>query len=566
MQHHITRHWGRFRQLPIATQYTWMIFVSLLLVWIAINVTPSAPAKENVEVDTKSQKLSLATQTVGSEAEAFTTFASWPGEIISPNDSDIQPPREGTIITWDVTIGEYVRQGQVLGRLSASPLTPELAKTLADQTESLTRARANASSTQLFVAQTKDQLGTFTTTDTATLAIEQAISAAKSAGENIRSTLRQAIAQEFPEFSQYGEDAFSLSKQNRIYSVVIKKNFGVMNSQLREQYVASLNTTLKSLELSDPPEQAGRQYFFDAMRLVSASIADESYSQIQLDTLRKEIAEHQSEFNAAIEAYRTAALDISEKQKEYSERTRDTTNRISELERDRTTALIELEAAEASYRAVAGAITGGANIIAPKSGYVSSLQKQVGEFASQGESIASISSGVQTDKLVRFRIPSSAEVPKRGETIRVVRPGFAKDIRTATIIGVGTALDGNGSFMADARFEGGITWPAHLSVRVIPEKRATQTIAVPFDAVFWDEENHPHVWLVDKEGVTTSRPVRTGRTFGDAVEILEGLALGDTYVSLASDDIKEGMRIEETVTKVESSVPEGDGHGHSHDE
>lgn len=566
MQQHITRHWGRFRQLPVVTQYTWMIFVTLLLVWIAVNVTPRAPASESTETGARSQTLSLSTQTVGSETEAFATSASWPGEIISPNDADVQPPREGTIIAWDVTIGEYVKAGQVLGRLSAAPLTPELAKTLADQTESLTRARANASSTQLFVTQTKDQLGTFTTTDTAILAIEQAKSSAKSAGENIRSTLRQVIAQEFPEFSQNGDDVFSLYKQNRIYSVVLKKNFGVMNSQLREQYVASLNAALKSLEFPDPPEQAGRQYFLDALRLTSASIADESYSQSKLDELKKEIAEHQSELNAAVETYRAAVLDISEKQKEYSERTRDTTNRISELDRDRTTAMIELEAAEASYRAVTGAITGGAIIVAPKSGYVSSLQKQVGEFASPGEPIASISSGSQTDKLVRFRIPSSAEVPKRGEAIRVVRPGFAKDVQSATIIGVGTALDGNGSFMADARLEKAVAWPAHLSVRVIPEKRSTQTIAVPFDAVFWDEENHSHVWLVDKEGAVASRAVRTGRTFGDAVEILDGLALGDTYVSLASDNIKEGMRIEETVIAEEPTAPEGDGHGHAHDE
>jgi multidrug efflux pump subunit AcrA (membrane-fusion protein) len=543
-----------------------MIFVTLLLVWIAINVTPRAPASENMNISDSSRTLSLSTQTVGSETEAFATFASWPGEIISPNDAEVQPPREGTIISWDVTIGEYVKAGQILGRLSAAPLTPELAKTLADQTESLTRARANASSTQFFVTQTKEQLGTFTTTDAATLAIEQAKLSAKSAGENIRSTLRQVIAQEFSEFSQSGDDAFSLSKQNRIYSVVLKKNFGVLNSQLRDQYVTSLDTALKSLELADTPEQEGRQYFLDTVRLVSASIADESYSQSKLDELKKTIAEHQSEFNVSVETYRAAVLDVSEKQKEYAERTRDTTNKISELDRDRASTMIELETAEASYRAVASAISGGAVIIAPKNGYISSLQKQVGEFASPGEPIASISSAAQTDKIVRFRIPSNAEVPKRGEAIRVVRPGFAKDVQGAIIIGVGTALDGNGSFMADARFEKAVAWPAHLSVRVIPASRSTQTIAVPFDAVFWDEENHPHVWLVDKEGTVASRAVRTGRTFGDAVEILDGLALGDTYVSLASDSIKEGMRIEETVIAVEPSAPEGDGHGHAHDE
>jgi multidrug efflux pump subunit AcrA (membrane-fusion protein) len=132
-----------------------MIFVTLLLVWIAINVTPRAPASENMNISDSSRTLSLSTQTVGSETEAFATFASWPGEIISPNDAEVQPPREGMIISWDVTIGEYIKAGQILGRLSAAPLTPELAKTLADQTESLTRARAGANRRTFFDTQSE---------------------------------------------------------------------------------------------------------------------------------------------------------------------------------------------------------------------------------------------------------------------------------------------------------------------------------------------------------------------------------------------------------------------------
>ena len=567
MKKHLERHWGKFRSLPQVTQYAWMIFATLLLVWITINVTARSPVAENMAHDEQTKKIvSLPTQIVGSETEAFATASSWPGEIISPNDIDVHPPREGTIISWGVTIGEYVNAGQVLGRLSATALTPELAKTLADQTESLTRARANASSTQQFVAQTKEQLGTFTDTDTARLAIDQAKASVQSAEENVRSTLRQAIAQEYPEFATYSGDIFSLFKQNKVYSVAINKNFGVLNSQLPPKYLLSLDAVLRSLTAEEFPELAGKQYFLDAIRLTSASIADESFSQERLDALKKSIAGHQAEFNTAIESYRTAVLNVSEKQKEYAERTRDTANKLSELDRDRSATLIELEASEASYSTVARAITGGTTLLAPKSGYISTLIKQVGEFTTPMDAVASISSKSQTDKIVRFRIPSSTEVPKRGEQIRVVRPGFAKDVESATIIGIGTALDGNGSFMADARFEKSVAWPAHLSVRVIPSKRSIQTITVPFDAVFWDEENHPHVWLVNKEGVVASRAVRTGRTFGDAVEILDGLTLGDTYVSIVSDNIKAGMRINETVSTEEPTTPKGEGDGHSHNE
>ncbi len=567
MKKYLEHNFGKFRSPPRVTQYAWMIFVTLLLVWIAINVTARAPVAEKIVHDEQNKKIvSLPTQIVGSETEAFATVSSWPGEIISPNDIDVHPPRVGTIISWDVTIGEYVNAGQVLGRLSATALTPELAKTLADQTEALTRARANASSTRAFTTQTQGQLGTFSNADTAKLAIAQAESIASASGERMRTVLRQAVAKEFPEFTLNGEDALSLHSKNRLYTAVLKRNFGVRNVALPEQYLSSVSTLLKSLDNNALSEQEGKDYFAISLRLVGASIADDGYSQSQLDELKKVIIGDQSAFNEAIEKYRAALLEISTKQKELAERSRDASNRITELDRERVNAQNDLTASEAAYRVVTQALTGGTIITAPKSGYISTLIKQVGEFTTPMDAVASISSRSQTDKIVRFRIPSSTEVPKRGEQIRVVRPGFAKDVQSATIIGIGTALDGNGSFMADARFEKSVAWPAHLSVRVIPAKRSSQTITVPFDAVFWDEENHPHVWLVNKEGVVASRAVRTGRTFGDAVEILEGLTLGDTYVSIVSDNIKAGMQINETVTAEESTTPKGEGDGHSHNE
>ena len=76
---------------------------------------------------------------------------SWPGEIISSGDVEVQPQREGTIVEWKVKIGQKVSQGQVLARLSAPPATPELTRTLAEQAQSLTRAKANAEAQATFV-------------------------------------------------------------------------------------------------------------------------------------------------------------------------------------------------------------------------------------------------------------------------------------------------------------------------------------------------------------------------------------------------------------------------------
>lgn len=562
LQNALSGVWGSFKHLPWTTQVALGVFTTLATTLGVLNLPSSAEPTRATE----SQKVNLATQTVGAESEAFATFASWPGEIISPNDADVQPPREGTIVSWNVTIGEYVNAGEVLGRLSAAPLTPELATTLAERAAEVAQSKSKLTSTQNFVGQSKTQLTTFTTNDTAQRAIDEAKLAAMAAGETAKSVLRQSVVQEFSEFS--GNNRDPLSSKDAALLTALPPWFGVTNSSLRDKYLMATVKVVSALEKDPVPQKEGLAYFLAATQLAAASISlGEGFTQTQLNNLRELISEHQASFNEAVEKYREALLTVSEKEKEYAERNRDTAGKNTELDREQLVAEAEYEAAQAAYGAASGAIRGGTAIIAPKSGYVSAILGQIGEFVSPGKTVASISSGVQTNKLVRFRIPSNVEVPKKGDTVKVIRPGFAKDVRTATIVGVGTALDGNGAFMADARVQGELEWPAHLSVRIVPEKRTSQTIAVPFDAVFWDEVNHPHVWIVREGGVVAPQAVKTGRTFGDAVEILEGLTLGDTYIAQATENITEGMQIEDAaVTEKPATAPEGDGHGHAHDE
>lgn len=560
--HALTGLWGAIQRLPFTTQLASGTLIVLVAVLGFLNL-PSQNQPENSSV-AAAQTVNLETQTVGAESEAFATFASWPGEIISPHDTDVQPPREGTIVSWNVTIGQQVQAGAVLGHISAAPLTPELASTLAERAAGLAQARSNLSSTQSYVDRSKTQLNTFATTDTAQRAIDDATQTASVAAESVRNSLRQAVIKEFNVFS--GNNGNVLGSRDGLALRPILWNFGATNSSLRDKYVIASMNALDALEETEMPQQEGSVYFQAATQLVSASISGTNFTESELNRFRDDIAADQKEFTDAVEKYREALLAISEKKKEQAERTRETATKATELDREQATAAGDLAAAEAAYSATAGAINGGTAIIAPKSGYVSAIIGQTGTFVAPGTTVASISSGVNTGKLVRFRIPSNVEVPKKGDKVKIIRPGFAKDVRTATITGVGTALDGNGAFMADAQVDGELEWPAHLSVRVVPEKSTNQTIAVPFDAVFWNEQNKPRVWLVKEGGIITSQEVKTGRTFGDAVEILEGLALGDTYLMQASENITEGMRIEEAaVTEEPAAAPAGDGHGHVHE-
>ena len=83
---------------------------------------------------------------------------SWPGEIISLGNVEVQPQREGTIVEWTAKIGQKVFKGQALGRLSAPPKTPELIKMLAEQAQDLAKMKGDAKATTDFTKKNINQL------------------------------------------------------------------------------------------------------------------------------------------------------------------------------------------------------------------------------------------------------------------------------------------------------------------------------------------------------------------------------------------------------------------------
>ena len=84
--------------------------------------------------------------------------SSWPGELISQSDIDVQPQREGTLVEFSVKLGQRVVQGQNIARLSAPAVSPDLVKSLAEQAENLTKAKTQAEATATFTTERKRQL------------------------------------------------------------------------------------------------------------------------------------------------------------------------------------------------------------------------------------------------------------------------------------------------------------------------------------------------------------------------------------------------------------------------
>jgi RND family efflux transporter MFP subunit len=81
---------------------------------------------------------------------------------------------------------------------------------------------------------------------------------------------------------------------------------------------------------------------------------------------------------------------------------------------------------------------------------------------------------------------------------------------------------------------------AFLSRPSLPEDQKPCT-AIPVSALL-SGESGPAVFLV-RDGRAETRPVRTGRKFGDLVEILEGVKAGDQVVAGPPDTLRDGSKV-----------------------
>jgi len=555
--------------------------------------------------------MSIPVETIGASDVAGTdqVGTSWPGEIISSGDVEVQPQREGTIVEWKVKIGQKVSQGQVLARLSAPPSTPELIQTLAEQAQSLTRAKAIAEAEATFVEKNKEQLMVLRTEivnsgkqisdslsensnsdRSRSLATLEASLGASRRDVDIKIQIvkdysSQIIRKVVPTFTNYSSDpmmAYNQSPQN--FYPTAKYGMGSSNGDIQTNFTRDLIEAIKAILNNE--ESIGEK----TMKFLQSSDAfvSNSYGSVEeLTALRNIVSDERAELSEKITELSEAktetrkieselaakkidfSLSAANSNKETAEKLKDIDEKLIDLDRQLQLARAEAEGAGVAYYTISNALTGGLNIVAPRAGIVSIIMKKSGDFVNPGTAVASINSGNEKDRIARFRIPGNIIPPQAGETLTVIRPGFPKDGKKIKLVGIGVSLDSNGSFLADADFVEPVDWPVHASVRVLPSAAQGDQLLVSLSAVWWDDDGHPTVWLVTEENRIRPQEVKTGRTLGDKVEILEGLAQGSRIVSKATSDLKAGTQLDQLSSATENKTeeqPEGDGHGHAHDE
>lgn len=493
--------------------------------------------------------------TVGSSTEAMMPPVenSWPGEIVSLNNLPVQPPREGTISGWFVRIGQYVKQGQVLGTLSRPPQTPDVVTMLSGKSEDLSRMRTTVSAEREFTKNRIAQLQQLRA-DTERLTKEKtgflgqnngSLSSVASKKQLVQSALRGSIAKTFPMmFTQS-----SIPSSGTFSTITLKPAIGVLNSGLQNNFPEIIaRAWADSANGNIVSEQSGLLYFESALKLANASIAgSDMLAEKELDSLKAMLVADQSMFISALGEVKDVEIESVNVKKESIDKLAEIDRELAELQKMLAVSEGEIIAKESAYLSVSGSINGGYSIISPRSGTVSSIMKKPGDFVSPGMPVATVIGGGKNEEFVRMRLPNNIRKPKIGEIFSVIRPGFSSDAKKARLVGVGGSLDETGSYMADAVFLEATDWPVGASVRVIvPE--SSSAVSVKNSAVIFGEDGKPFVWEVSEAGRVFKRSITIGRIMGENTEVYEGLKNGDRYIVTPTDVIKENMLIGDIAT------------------
>jgi len=579
--------------------YTGISLFAVALIVIGIFLKKSSGANTDMisQVVSVPNTINISVETVG---QSDTVGTSWSGEIISAGNVEIRPQREGTIVEWKVNIGQQVSQGQVLAQLSAPPITPELAKALAEQAQSLARAQAQALAMADFNKKNVEQLNTLDRAlhenlaligstinspdgsqndivNLARIAISQLQIVVDVKKQNLRTIMEQILKKHVQKFANvFDLKYFSFGR--------LRYGLGVVDSNSQSNYETRAFDLINALKDSNVlPVEVAQNYTQAAIRLVSGSITNEGLSQVDLDDYRKmtnedqtnllkginEYEEAKSNLAAKDIEYKTKSIDYKlaqlEKQKDYSEHQKEINQKISELDKELKLAQAEVEGARVAYDTISNALTGGLSIAAPRAGTISMIMKKNGNFVSPDMAVASINAGNEKDRIVRFRIPGNIAPPKTGQILSVVRPGFGTDVQKVQLIGVGSSIDSDGSYMADAVFTKTTQWSIGASVRIFAPTNSS-TVLIKNVSVIWSEGGVPTVWAVSVADRIFAKKITIGRTIGDSVEVYTGLKNGDRYISDPAPDIKENMFLSELIKispkEDDSSIPDKSGEDH----
>lgn len=306
------------------------------------------------------QPVSVGVETVAdtSVTSLNASSNSWPGEVLSATDVRVHPLREGQIAEWRVKLGQRVKKGQVIGRLTPPPATLELSSALAERSQAIIRARAQADATEKLAQDARGQLERLklvldrnrdASLQVAEREAEQTLRSREGASQELTATesnkeasleaaqaeldqaktavplKRQALRVAIERLTQRTAGRLSYSGTSPstsagAASMDFKWGVGIANSAAQDNYRRALARLLDATK--DPnalPDEIALAYVKATQDLLASTIGGtENLPQSELNEIRTELSDDQKDMIEALNEYKEAQSAIALKQAELT--------------------------------------------------------------------------------------------------------------------------------------------------------------------------------------------------------------------------------------------------------
>jgi RND family efflux transporter MFP subunit len=202
-----------------------------------------------------------------------------------------------------------------------------------------------------------------------------------------------------------------------------------------------------------------------------------------------------------------------------------------------------VQQAEAAV-SVAGVSSDDAAIVAPYDGMVTAKLSDVGDLASPGTPFLILeSTGLFRVDVVLPEVYFSAVRPK--QTCMVSIPAVGDQLLEGSVETIAPAADQSSrSFLVKIRLAADEAVRSGMFARVFFNTGEEPMMLIPVSAVV-PQGQLTGVFIVDDNQIARFRLMRTGRRFGDSVEVITGLDNGQRFVVKSPPTLTDGARVEE---------------------
>lgn len=555
-----------------------ILLIGLLLVAFIVKVYADAGHDAPVAEVKQSEQITVRyvgdTDPDGISQEGLGSFY---GEITSKDISSVHASREGVISSWNVSIGDSVSVGDVLGYLTVTGISPEQQATLVTQEVNAYKAKLDADTAQNVANESENIFGkaidNFKNISTKQKSLYDGNSGASSTAYitelktlearqlSLQNKLQDfgntVIIKIFPIVAKPDTSPFIY-----IYDESSLKNeVAVKDSALKRAYYDYLELYASKVTSRTLDENTISQLLNKTTRIIEASSQQGDLNITELSDLVLELQTELREITTAIDEL--TLLKVS-KQREYSQLDIDLSKNIGQLDNDlalkkldqytfKLKAENEVKSATLLSQKLAQSAGGIIPILASRDGIVATIEKNVGDYVTLSERIGYISKNNPV-KMVRFTLPPTWRDIKKGDSLALIwKAGFNPG--SAIITGISPTINENGGHQAEALISKDTIFPVGSSVRLVPEN-SKKGVFVNLKAVVFDDLT-PSVWIVMENEKIRKQEVVVGRQLGEYVEVLTGLEKGFGYLVILDPTIslENGQSIESlTSTKIATST------------